>query len=129
MSKAFTAASLGLVMDDYAHGRNVTSLPNGLPTFDWDTKLRDLLPDDWKLMDQSASEHARVRDILSHMSGLPRCARFHNLRKVFVDMHTTQGMIWHILGSIAPLTLFAECGTFDLHMRYGKSGTTTISYV
>jgi hypothetical protein len=79
MSKAFTAASLGLVMDDYAHGRNVTSLPNGLLTFDWDTKLRDLLPDDWKLMDQSASEHARVRDILSHMSGLPRCARFLDL--------------------------------------------------
>jgi CubicO group peptidase (beta-lactamase class C family) len=70
MSKAFTAASLGLVMDDFAQGRNVTPLPDGLATFTWDTKLRDLLPDDWYLMDQSASEHARVRDILSHMSGV-----------------------------------------------------------
>jgi hypothetical protein len=72
MSKAFTATSLGLVMDDFAHGRNVTPLPDGLTTFTWDTKLKDLLPDDWQLMDQSASEQARIRDILSHMSGLLR---------------------------------------------------------
>jgi hypothetical protein len=72
MSKAFTAASLGLMIDDFAHGRNVTPLPDGLATLTWDTKLNDLLPDDWQLMDQSASEHARIRDILSHMSGLLR---------------------------------------------------------
>jgi hypothetical protein len=72
MSKAFTAASLGLMIDDFAHGRNVTPLPDGLATLTWDTTLNDLLPDDWQLMDQSASEHARIRDILSHMSGLLR---------------------------------------------------------
>jgi hypothetical protein len=72
MSKAFTAASLGLIMDDFTHGRNVTPLPDGLFTFTWDTKLKDLLPDDWKLMDPYASQHARIRDTLSHVSGLPR---------------------------------------------------------
>jgi CubicO group peptidase (beta-lactamase class C family) len=58
-------------MDDFAHGRNVTPLPDGLATFTWDTKLKDLLPDDWKLMDAYASQHARIRDTLSHVSGLP----------------------------------------------------------
>jgi CubicO group peptidase (beta-lactamase class C family) len=57
-------------MEDFAHGRNVTPLPNNIKTFDWHTKLKDLLPNDWKLMDHWASEKATVRDILSHMSGL-----------------------------------------------------------
>jgi hypothetical protein len=72
MSKAFTATALGLVMDDFAHGRNVTPLPEGLASFTWDTKPKDLLPNDWKLMDEDASQHARVRDILAHVSGLQK---------------------------------------------------------
>jgi CubicO group peptidase (beta-lactamase class C family) len=72
MSKEFTATALGLVMDDFAHGRNVTPLPSGLKTFNWDTKVKDILPGDWKLMDDFASEKASIRDILSHLSGLPR---------------------------------------------------------
>jgi CubicO group peptidase (beta-lactamase class C family) len=71
VSKAFTAAALGLVMDDFAHGYNVTPLPHGLTNFTWDTKLKDLLPNDWQLMDAFASQNARIRDILAHMSGLP----------------------------------------------------------
>lgn len=59
-------------MDDFANGRNVTPLPPGLTTFDWDTKVKDILPNDWKLQDQWASNYASVRDILSHVSGLPR---------------------------------------------------------
>jgi CubicO group peptidase (beta-lactamase class C family) len=75
MSKAFTAAALGLVMDDFAHGRNVTPLPEGLASFTWDTKLEDLLPNDWKLMDEDASQRARVRDILAYVSGLQKSVR------------------------------------------------------
>jgi hypothetical protein len=72
MSKAFTAAALGLVMDDFANGRNVTPLPGDLQDFTWKTKLKDLLPGDWELMDAWASEATSIRDALSHVSGLPR---------------------------------------------------------
>ena len=71
-SKAFLASSVGILMDDFAHGRNVTPLPTGLNRFDWYTPVKDLLPGDWQLMDESASEHAQMRDILSHQSGVPR---------------------------------------------------------
>jgi CubicO group peptidase (beta-lactamase class C family) len=74
MSKAFTALALGLVMDDFKHGRNVTPLPGNLTEFMWDTKLTDLLSDEWRLEDETASETAEVRDILSHVSGLARSA-------------------------------------------------------
>ncbi|KAF9232374.1 beta-lactamase/transpeptidase-like protein [Melanogaster broomeanus] len=53
VSKAFCATALGLLIDDFANGRN------------------DLLPE-WQLMDEWASERANLRDILSHVSGLPR---------------------------------------------------------
>ncbi|KAJ3521764.1 hypothetical protein NM688_g8973 [Phlebia brevispora] len=71
-SKAFLSASVGILMDDYAHRRNATPLPSGLSRFDWYTKVKDILPDDWKLMDEWASEKATIRDVLSHQSGLPR---------------------------------------------------------
>ena len=64
-------------MDDYAHGRNITPLPDGVGTFDWHTKVQDILPDDWKLMDDWASQKASFRDILSHQSGLPGYGTFH----------------------------------------------------
>ncbi|KAI0315536.1 beta-lactamase/transpeptidase-like protein [Amylostereum chailletii] len=71
-SKAFVTTSLGILMDDYANGRNVTPLPLNVARLGWDTKLTDLLPDEWMLMDAWASEKANLRDILSHTSGLPR---------------------------------------------------------
>lgn len=71
-SKAFLAASMGILMDDFTHGRNATSLPESVILFDWDTKLKDLLPGEWSLMDQWAEEKANIRDILSHVSGVPR---------------------------------------------------------
>jgi hypothetical protein len=74
VSKAFTATSVGLLIDDFAHGRNVTPLPAGLAKLTWDTKVKDLLLDDWRLMDEWASEKASLRDVLSHVSGLPRYA-------------------------------------------------------
>ena len=59
-------------MDDFAQGRNVTPLPAGLTTFDWETKLVDLLPDEWALEDECASKKANVRDTLTHVTGMPR---------------------------------------------------------
>lgn len=59
-------------MDDFARGKNVTALPSGLTKFDWDTKVVDILPDEWQLMDEWANSKANIRDILTHVSGLPR---------------------------------------------------------
>ncbi|KAI0070056.1 beta-lactamase/transpeptidase-like protein [Panus rudis PR-1116 ss-1] len=71
-SKAFLATSMGILMDDFANGRNVTSLPPGLDLFNWKTKVKDILPGEWKLLDQWANDKASIRDILNHVSGLPR---------------------------------------------------------
>ena len=76
-SKAFLSTSIGLLMDDYAHGRNVTPLPEGLKVFDWDTRVKNLLPKElnWSLKpiddDDSATRNAKIKDILAHLSGLP----------------------------------------------------------
>jgi CubicO group peptidase (beta-lactamase class C family) len=72
-SKAFLSASLGILIDDFAHGRNGTPLPAGLSTLTWQTKVASILPDAWKLMDPWASEKANLIDILTHVSGLERC--------------------------------------------------------
>lgn len=72
VSKAFLASSLGVLMEDFATGRNVTPLPDGLTRFDWDSKVVDVLPGEWKMMDHWTTERASMRDILAHVSGLPR---------------------------------------------------------
>lgn len=75
VSKAFLAASMGILMEDFANGKNRTTLPASFETvldFNWQTKLKDLLPDEWALMDDWAYEKASLRDALSHVSGLPR---------------------------------------------------------
>ncbi|KZV70776.1 beta-lactamase/transpeptidase-like protein [Peniophora sp. CONT] len=71
-SKAFTSAAMGLLIEDYAAGKNVTPLPEGLGRLDWDTKLKDILPGYWELMDESASKMTSIKDILSHQTGVPR---------------------------------------------------------
>ena len=71
-SKAFLASAVGILMDDFASQRNQTSLPHGLSTFDWDTKVKDLLPGEWGLADKWAHEQANIRDVLSHVSGMLR---------------------------------------------------------
>jgi hypothetical protein len=68
------SASLGILIDDFAHGRNSTPLPAGLSTLTWQTKVANILPGAWKLMDPWASEKANLIDILTHVSGLSRCA-------------------------------------------------------
>ncbi|KAL4251706.1 class-A beta-lactamase family protein [Abortiporus biennis] len=71
-SKAFTSAAMGILMDDFANHRNVTPLPPNIDTFDWQTKVKDLLPSEWELRDEWASTKSNLEDILSHVSGLPR---------------------------------------------------------
>ncbi|KAH8991093.1 beta-lactamase/transpeptidase-like protein, partial [Lactarius hatsudake] len=70
-SKAFVAASLGILIEEFAQGRNTTPLPTGLSTLSWQTKLADILPGDWGLSDSWASKKANLIDILSHVSGMP----------------------------------------------------------
>ena len=57
-------------MDDFNNGRNTTALPNSLEIFDYETKIKDLLPDLWAPRDQFQYEKTNLRDILSHVSGL-----------------------------------------------------------
>ncbi|KAI0363941.1 beta-lactamase/transpeptidase-like protein [Pilatotrama ljubarskyi] len=71
-SKAFTATSVGLLIDDFAHGRNVTPLPTGVTRLDWDTKVAAILPEQWQLDDPWTTRLASLRDVLGHVSGLPR---------------------------------------------------------
>ncbi|KAI0320012.1 beta-lactamase/transpeptidase-like protein [Amylostereum chailletii] len=70
-SKAFLSAAMGILIDDYTHGRNTTPLPTNIHELSWDTKIIHLLPDEWGLVDSWAEAKANVRDILSHVSGLP----------------------------------------------------------
>ncbi|KAF8270680.1 beta-lactamase/transpeptidase-like protein [Lactarius quietus] len=70
-SKAFVAASLGILIEEFAQGRNTTLLPASLSTLSWQTKLADILPGDWELTDPWASKKANLIDILSHVSGMP----------------------------------------------------------
>lgn len=56
-SKAFTAAALGMLVDE--------------KKLEWDKPLRDYLPD-LRLYDEYATAHIRPRDLVTHQSGLPR---------------------------------------------------------
>ncbi|VDB83261.1 unnamed protein product [Peniophora sp. CBMAI 1063] len=71
-TKAFVTAGLGLLMEDFAQNKNLTALPAKVKRFDWDTKLAALLPGEWVLMDEWATHGAKLKDIFSHVSGLPR---------------------------------------------------------
>ncbi|KAJ7485553.1 hypothetical protein FB451DRAFT_59680 [Mycena latifolia] len=50
-SKAFLSASLGILMQDFADGKNQSSLPETVAEFNWNTKLHDLLPEEWMVED------------------------------------------------------------------------------
>ncbi|KAJ7162602.1 beta-lactamase/transpeptidase-like protein [Mycena crocata] len=70
-SKAFVSASLGILMQDFAERKNQSALPHTVREFNWDTKLRDLLPEEWKLEDEWTTNKADLKDLLSHVTGLP----------------------------------------------------------
>ena len=66
-SKLFAAFAIGILIE------RKTELPNGA-TLDWSTKIKDILPE-WKLMDDYASEHTNVMDLLLQRTGLPSHGR------------------------------------------------------
>ncbi|WP_454752731.1 serine hydrolase [Cupriavidus necator] len=57
ITKSFTAAGLGLLVDERK--------------LDWTTQVRDIIPG-FRLHDAVATQRITVRDLLSHHSGLPR---------------------------------------------------------
>ena len=57
LTKSFTAAGLGLLVDERR--------------LEWDTRIREVMPE-FELQDPLASRELTVRDLLSHRSGLPR---------------------------------------------------------
>jgi CubicO group peptidase (beta-lactamase class C family) len=57
MTKPFTAMGAALLVDE------------GL--LDWDKPIRDVMPE-FRLHDEYATQHATLRDLLSHRTGLPR---------------------------------------------------------
>lgn len=67
---------MGMLIEDFAQGRNHTPLPAGVSTLSWQTKLTDILPGDWELSDHWASKKANLIDILTHLSGMSRYIRF-----------------------------------------------------
>ncbi|TFY68039.1 hypothetical protein EVJ58_g1251 [Rhodofomes roseus] len=71
-SKAFLVTALGLLMEDYALGRNVTALPRGMEQFNWETKIREMFDTQSPLIfaDPWARSQASLLDVLSHMSGI-----------------------------------------------------------
>ncbi|KZS95669.1 beta-lactamase/transpeptidase-like protein [Sistotremastrum niveocremeum HHB9708] len=71
-SKAYTAAALGILIDNFEGGANETPLPPNLPHMHWTTKIKDILGDDWKLPDQRASDQTNILDLLTHMTGFPK---------------------------------------------------------
>jgi CubicO group peptidase (beta-lactamase class C family) len=78
VSKHFAATALGLLIDDFKHGRNVTALPAGLDELTWSSKLKSVLPD-WSAADQDIYQHLTLRDALSHVSGFPRYVQLSSL--------------------------------------------------
>ena len=70
-SKAFAATALGILIDDFAAKRNVVPLPSGVSSLTWRTKVKDLLPTEWRLQDKIAESEANLQDIVSHVTGLP----------------------------------------------------------
>src|ERR1700759_2899654 len=59
-TKAFITTALGILIDEMAKRGD-----DSLPALTWETKLQDILPDDWKLGDKFASSEATLQDILS----------------------------------------------------------------
>ena len=72
-SKAFLSASLGILIQDFADGKNKSALPKNVEKFNWDTKMRDLLPDEWMTEDPWTAEKASLKYLFSHVTaaGLP----------------------------------------------------------
>lgn len=79
-TKLFTALGLGLLVEDDAY------------KLQWDSRIKDILHEQWVLQDKIAEKYATLVDILSHQSGLPR----HDLSYSTSDtLKTLVGFVYH----------------------------------
>ena len=60
-SKSLTAASVALLIDDN----------KDFPNVQWDSKMSDLLPDDFVMSKEEYTKGITIEDVLSHRTGLP----------------------------------------------------------
>jgi len=61
-TKGFTAATMAVLVEDNEN----------YPQVQWNTPIRQLLPDEFELEDEYATNHTTIEDALSHRSGLGR---------------------------------------------------------
>lgn len=80
-------------MDDFAHNRNATPLPQTLKSFDWYTRIIDLFPTDWALADRWSHEKATIRDVLTHVSGLSGYAYSIYLLRLTITYQPTERLL------------------------------------
>ncbi|KAI0317842.1 beta-lactamase/transpeptidase-like protein [Amylostereum chailletii] len=98
-----------------------------LPRLEWDTKIKDLLPEEWDPTDPWAKEMATLKDILTHISGLPRTdnttsvlSKLRHLRSVFElrEQWSYNNIMYmvaaHIVSKLSglPFTSFVETRIF-----------------
>lgn len=95
-TKAFTAASLGVLVDQ---GK-----------LEWDTKVTDIIPE-FKLYDVYASREFTIRDLLSHRSGLGLGA---GDLMIWPDSNsTTKNELIHNLRHLKPVSSFRSKYDYD----------------
>ena len=62
-TKSFIAAAVSLLIDDSASSKDPLK---------WDTPIASIIPDDFVLLDNYATNHLTLEDALSHRTGMPR---------------------------------------------------------
>ena len=62
-TKSFTAAAVSLLIDDSAGSKT---------PLQWNTPIASIIPDDFVLLDNYATNHLTLEDALSHRTGMPR---------------------------------------------------------
>ncbi|KAJ7061146.1 beta-lactamase/transpeptidase-like protein, partial [Mycena amicta] len=66
-SKLFTAVAVGLLIKNQSLAE-----ARGGKRLRWDTKIADVLGDEWGLMDEEMQRGVTLQDMLSHRTGMPR---------------------------------------------------------
>ncbi len=69
----FASMALVTLIHEYGWHLNSTPLPDGVEELSWNTKVKSLIPEEWVIQDEYASEKATLSDLLSHSVGLTGC--------------------------------------------------------
>ncbi|KAH8821993.1 putative penicillin-binding protein [Xylogone sp. PMI_703] len=92
-TKAFTAALMSLLVEDNEN----------YPQVQWKTPIHQLIPDDFALENEYATNHTTIEDALSHRSGLPRHDQAYG-----TNSSGDKATVQHIIQSMRHLPLTAE---------------------